>query len=278
MKFEQIFWEYDIESVVRFNKELLTVYDLSYILIDFQAVINNMTEIIYDSMAEKFQIVKTKNYDLIDIIEKKEYEDIYVPQQHPSWQREIEKNAESVILGLNRKSADISNQTTLRYKQTTNRRFNRKHQMNLKLNGFSKGSLILDLANSLIVSILIEFLKELVGKKTGNEKIINTTINNQYILFDKEKIKILPKDSCVANAISFNNVNNQAQLEVKKIVHDVVKLSKPDENIEHSIRRLLCELKRNGIVNEYVIYDERGIKTAVRDIERFVGNFMDIKI
>lgn len=101
MKFEQIFWDYDIESVVRFNKELLTVYDLSYILIDFQAVINNMTEIIYDSMAEKFQIVKTKNYDLIDIIEKKEYEDTYVAQQHPSWQREIEKNAESVILGLN---------------------------------------------------------------------------------------------------------------------------------------------------------------------------------
>lgn len=275
MKFEQIFWEYDIESVVRFNKELLTVYDLSYILIDFQAVINNMTEIIYDSMAEKFQIVKTKNYDLIDIIEKKEYEDTYVAQQHPSWQREIEKNAESVILGLNRKSAD---RTSLRLKQTTNRRFNRKHQMNLKLNGFSKGSLILDLANSLIVSILIEFLKELVGKKTGNEKIINTTINNQYILFDKEKIKILPKDSCVANAISFNNVNNQAQLEVKKIVHDVVNLSKPDENIEHSIRRLLCELKRNGIVNECVTYDERGIKTAVRDIERFVGNFMDVKI
>lgn len=275
MKFEQIFWEYDIESVVRFNKELLTVYDLSYILIDFQAVINNMTEIIYDSMAEKFQIAETKNYDLIDIIEKKEYEDIYVPQQHPSWQREIEKNAESVIWGPDRKSAD---QTSLRLKQTTNRRFNRKHQMNLKLNGFSKGSLILDLANSLIVSILIEFLKELVGKKTGNEKIINTTINNQYILFDKEKITILPKDSCVANAISFNNVNNQAQLEVKKIVHDVVNLSKPDENIEHSIRRLLCELKRNGIVNEYVTYDERGIKTAVRDIERFVGNFMDIKI
>lgn len=275
MKFEQIFWEYDIESVVRFNKELLTVYDLSYILIDFQAVINNMTEIIYDSMAEKLQIAETKNYDLIDIIEKKEYEDTYVPQQHPSWQREIEKNAESVILGLNRKSAD---QTSLKLKQTTNRRFNRKHQMNLKLNGFSKGSLILDLANSLIVSILIEFLKELVGKKTGNEKIINTTINNQYILFDKEKITILPKDSCVANAISFNNVNNQAQLEVKKIVHDVVNLSKPDENIEYSIRRLLCELKRNGIVNEYVIYDERGIKTAVRDIERFVGNFMDIKI
>ena len=77
MKFEQIFWEYVIESVVRFNKELLTVYDLSYILIDFQAVINNMTEIIYDSMAEKLQIAETKNYDLIDIIEKKEYEDKY---------------------------------------------------------------------------------------------------------------------------------------------------------------------------------------------------------
>lgn len=32
------------------------------------------------------------------------------------------------------------------------------------------------------------------------------------------------------------------------------------------------------MVNEHVIYDECGIKTADRDIEQFVGKFMDIKI
>lgn len=88
----------------------------------------------------------------------------------------------------------------------------------------------------------------------------------------------MPKDCCVASSIKLNQGNNQNQLDVQKYVHDVVESSRPDENIEESVKRLLCELKRDGIVNEQVIYDERGIKTAARDIERFTGNFMDIRI
>lgn len=282
MEFEKLFFEYDIESNVRFDKEMLTVYDLSYILIDFQAVINNMTEIIYDSIEEKYQIIETetnrKQFDNFDETDKNDYKHEMVVQQHPSWQKEIEESIESIIYEPNRKAADINPRTKLGFKQTTSRRFNKKYQMNLKLNDFSKGSLILDLGNSLIVSILTEFLKELAWKKTGNQNSININIYNQYILIDRKMINSFPKDSCVVNAISLNQVNNQAQLDVEKIVHDVVNLSRPDENIEDSVRRLLCELKRNGIVNEQVIYDERGIKTAARDIERFVGNFMDIRI
>ena len=64
----------------------------------------------------------------------------------------------------------------------------------------------------------------------------------------------------------------------KKCIHDVVGAAKPDYNIEESVRRLLKELERTGLVERQIIYDERGIKTAGKDIERFSGHFIDVKI
>lgn len=283
MGFEKILFEDEIESKVRFNKQMMTVYDLSYILIDFQAVINNLTEIIYDNIEEKYRIIEEKA--IIERIydstkeENKAFRNEMVGPEHPRWQKEIEENIESMIFESNRRVANVSPRKTPGYKQTTSRKFNKKYQMNLRLNGFSKGSLFLDLVNSLIVSILTEFLKELVVKKTGNQNAININVyNNQYILIDGEAVKRIPKDSCVCSAIKVNLGSNQSQLDVQKCIHDVVESSKPDENIEESVRRLFRELEKNGIVNEQIIYDERGIKTAVRDIERFTGNFMDIRI
>lgn len=283
MGFEKILFEDEIESKVRFNKKMMTVYDLSYILIDFQAVINNLTEIIYDNIEEKYRIIEEKA--IIERIydstkeENKAFRNEMVGPEHPRWQKEIEENIESMIFESNRRVANVSPRKTPGYKQTTSRKFNKKYQMNLRLNGFSKGSLFLDLVNSLIVSILTEFLKELVVKKTGNQNAININVyNNQYILIDGEAVKRIPKDSCVCSAIKVNLGSNQSQLDVQKCIHDVVESSKPDENIEESVRRLFRELEKSGIVNEQIIYDERGIKTAVRDIERFTGNFMYIRI
>lgn len=48
MNWKEFFWEKEIESDIKFDKEMMTVYDLTYILLDFQAVINNMTDIIYN--------------------------------------------------------------------------------------------------------------------------------------------------------------------------------------------------------------------------------------
>lgn len=82
--------------------------------------------------------------------------------------------------------------------------------MNLMLNDFSKGSLVLDLINSLAVSILTEFLKELVFKKTGKEDAININIyNKQYILIDGESFRKLPKDSCVRDSVKIIEGNNE---------------------------------------------------------------------
>ena len=56
MDLEKTFFENDIEMDVKFNKKIMSVYDLSYILIDFQAVINNLTEIIWESIRKKMKL------------------------------------------------------------------------------------------------------------------------------------------------------------------------------------------------------------------------------
>ena len=44
MNINEAFFESKIKSKVRFGKISETVYDLSYILIDFQTIINNLVE------------------------------------------------------------------------------------------------------------------------------------------------------------------------------------------------------------------------------------------
>lgn len=44
MNINEAFFESKIKSKVRFGKIIETVYDLSYILIDFQTIINNLVE------------------------------------------------------------------------------------------------------------------------------------------------------------------------------------------------------------------------------------------
>lgn len=36
--------------------------------------------------------------------------------------------------------------------------------------------------------------------------------------------------------------------------------------------------EKNGVINKQFTYDKRGIKTAVKDIDRFSGNFMNVRI
>lgn len=60
MYLDELFLEEEIESKIKFNKEMVTVYDLAYLLIDFQAVINNMVDMIYNSIENRYQKVASK--------------------------------------------------------------------------------------------------------------------------------------------------------------------------------------------------------------------------
>jgi len=281
MNWKEFFWEKEIESDIKFDKEMMTVYDLTYILLDFQAVINNMTDIIYNNIKEEYQLVgenSVRNPFYDNVISKERFiKNEIVGKNHPSWQKKIENSFESFLLDRPKIAVSYSPRATVGYKQTTTRRFNKKYRMNLKLNGFSKGSLVLNLTNSLLVSILTEFLKELVFKKTGNQNNINIRCN-QYIMIDGDMVSNIPQDSCVRKNIKTQQGSSQSLLDVQKCIHDIVQASKPDENIEESVKRLFKELEKTGIVSELVLYDDRGIKTVNRDVERFAGHFMDVRI
>ena len=160
MNWEELFWKNEIQSNIKFDKEMKTVFDLSYFLIDFQAVVNNMSEIIYDDVTGKnriTEVIPVLNNE--DIQERK-----LIENEHPKWQKEIEKNVESFLFQSPDMAVNYLPGTTTRLKQTTNRNYNRKYQMNLQLKSFSKGSLVLEVVNSLIVSLLTEFVKSVLVK------------------------------------------------------------------------------------------------------------------
>ncbi|MDE6568334.1 MAG: hypothetical protein K2K70_11465 [Lachnospiraceae bacterium] len=284
MNWQDLLWKNEIHSDIKFAKEMKTVYDLSYFLIDFQAIVNNMSEIIYDDINGKNQIIAERtdfDNEVIGknaLIDHKKLSTKRIENEHPGWQKEIEKNIESLLFQPPEAVANHLPGAATGLKQTTNRNYNKKHQMNLQLKGFSKGSLILDIASSLIVSLITEFIKSLVAEKTGHENIVNINIKNNYILIDDSVIKTIPKNSCMAKAVRLKPVVNQSELDIKKCIHDIVEAAKPDQNIEESVKRFLTELQKNGFVSEMAVYDPRGIKTAVRDIDRFVGSIMDVKI
>ena len=271
-----LFFDNMIESKIRFDKQMKTVYDLSYFLVDFQAFVNNLYEIIENDIKSRNMIWKavadkaadSPLYQIRNIKER--------VNEHPQWQKNIEEHLESLLfpeVKADRRVAILKNNL----KQTTNRKFNKKYELNLQLVDFSQGSLVLEVANALIVSLITEFLKELLFKQTGNSNAITININtgSNYIMINGSDIEGIPKNSCVYKAIRVLPGTNRNELDVKRCIHDVVAAAQPNQNTEESVRRFLEELNKNGLVSEMVIYDERGIKTAVRDFERLKGNFIN---
>ena len=53
-----LFFDNMIESKIRFDKQMKTVYDLSYFLVDFQAFVNNLYEIIENDIKSRNMIWK----------------------------------------------------------------------------------------------------------------------------------------------------------------------------------------------------------------------------
>ena len=53
MRWEELYSKNEIKTNIIFDKDMDTVYELSYFLVDFQAVINNLTEMIYDDINAK---------------------------------------------------------------------------------------------------------------------------------------------------------------------------------------------------------------------------------
>ena len=95
MRWEELYSKNAIQTNIKFDKDMETVYELSYFLVDFQAVINNLTEMIYDDINAKI-VPMPRTYRRED----KAFENVivnYRDSSHPRWQQEIKKDINEVL-------------------------------------------------------------------------------------------------------------------------------------------------------------------------------------
>lgn len=262
-----------VDFSIYFRKEMYTVFDLSYFLIDFQAIVNGLYELISGCNTMRMGMV-AESVSYYNAENETKIREVPV---RPKWQQDAERK---MLRGLDdypeEKVANHSDRKYTGYMQTTSRNFNNKYREAWKLRSFSKGSLILDITSSVICYIITEFLQALLKKRTGRDDIINVNIYNNLIVIDKDNCQIIPNNNriIVPNTLDSNIYN----LDVKRWSDEILSAALPDYNVEESVKRFINVLQANGIVSESEIYDVRGIKTIVRDVNRMMGNFVDIRI
>lgn len=226
--------EKELNIQIIFRKKFTTLFDLTYLLVDIQAVVNGFC-------------------DMVQAIgHQRPGEEVYV------------KN-------------EISEKKSSGYRQTTNRAYNGKRKDNLQLHDFSKGSLILDIGSSVIAGIMVEFLSEIMFQK-NYERIAEVHIENCNIFINGSDVKFIPKDSRQSDKVVVNADINADVIDAEQYVKSVVRRAEPNEDIEASIERLLTVMREDGIIQAMESYDAKGMKTLVRDTERFLGNFCDVRL
>lgn len=236
MQFYDLLEEKGLDIEIIFRKKFTTLFDLTYLLVDIQAVVNGFCDMVQE-----------------------------INRQKPNEEICIKK--------------EISEKKSAGYRQTTNRLYNGKRKDNLQLHDFSKGSLILDIGASVIAGIIVEFLSEIMFQK-NHERITEVHIENSNIYIDGSYVRLMPKNSGLFGAVSVNtNLNaNAVAIDPKQYIESVVQKAAPDEDIEASVKRLLSVMRKDGIIRDMRSYDSKGMKTLVRDTERLLGNFCDVKM
>lgn len=271
----EIFKMRKVEYSILFKKEMNTIFDLSYFLIDLQAIVNGLYEVISECGEESHEMIAEPalvSYHKVEGITR-----LREDQERPKWQREAERiMLRELDYYTEEKVANVAGRKCVGYKQTTSRNFNNRYKDVWELRSFNKGSLVLDITSSIICYFITEFLQVLLKEKTGRNDIVNLNIYNNFIVIDKNKCQIIPNNSGVI--VSNSSDGNRFNLDVKHLSNDILSSASPDEDVEESVRRFINVLHAKGIVSESVIYDDRGIKTIVRDVNRMVGNFVDMRI
>ena len=263
-----------IDYTIKFETEIASIFDLSYFLIDFQAVVNGLSELI------SFNEVQDGEFQLSKIFDKEKIEKALVEAVESKTLNESENTGEKNEL------VQTSEETIMPYlerkresfKQTTNRWFNKKYRENWQLKNFSKGSLFLDIRSAVIGFFVTEFLGALLGKRFGNSNITNIKIQNSIVIINGEDVRVLPANSHILNSIVIRDGRDKYDFDIKNYIDTIINEVEPDCNVEESVKRFLNVLKKEGIIREQVMYDARGIKTLVKDYERMVGSFFDARV
>lgn len=266
------FFTYEkVDFDIKFQTNMDTVFDLSFFLVDFQAVVNGLKDII---AASNDTMEYINSYHLSDFRDN-QYKVRSAKNSHPAGQEEIENI--KLADAFRSPAVNVVYSPTEGYKQTTSRRYNKKYKEEWNLKNFTKGSLFITLGSTILNCLIAEFASELFRKKTGKDNSIIININNSIVQISDRDVNTILKNCNIANSTVVNQGKSIYGLDVKKYIDEIIREAAPDQDAERSIIRLLEVLNNNNVITQHTVYDSRGLKTIVRDVDRMVGNFLDVK-
>ncbi len=260
---------------LKIDKSFNTVFDLSYTLIDIQALILGFIKTVEDSRFELgYEMIASRDVHKPDIVIERILETI---------DRELDNIDKGEIETFKKEIVDVYNDyqpLKLEKKEsqtyrTTHRNFLNKYKDNIKLESIASGSLILEIASGVLCGLIIEFLKRVIDKNSKNiESPIQIHTKSNFCIIN------IQGDHQLINKNEFKKisaiVDNKKLINIEDYISDTIsKVEIVPNNIEKSVNNLLQTLTKERIINESTLYNKKGIKTIVNDINRIKGNTFD---
>lgn len=259
------------EYQVRMNTSFSNLFDLSYALVDFQAVLSGFYKTI---TTEEYEPVKTDYKDRYQVAATSEKRiKLSKLVDLDEWKDEAIKEEVKICKPLSLISYDDLFypelvKTNERKYPTTSRKFAAKYKGNLELIEFHQGSFVSSLCISIISALFIEFVKKQVNLNSESTLIETQIINNIYVYKDGDKTTTIKAP--------FGNSPHH-DLDARSLIEETIeKVEFDKEDSSKSLDSFLSVLSSEGYIQEKVCYNERGKKTIVNDIERLRGSLFDL--
>lgn len=263
-----------IEYEVKINKKFETFFDLSYMLVDFQALINGITKLYEDDRIFKHGLEAIPKY--IEPRESYEIEDI-VEKNLVDVDRITKNRLIDEITSLVYPAEKVKSFKPLKPYPTTSRNFGRRYKNQIELQSFEQGCFAATITSTVIAGVILKFIERIIFNEGGSSKIVvNSSKTNIYILDEKsgKRIYKIESENPITNIDDLNNSKT-----IDEYFNNVVdRVNIDSNNLESSVRNLVNVLVEEEILHGNAIYDDRGIITITKDVERMRGNLLDIRV
>ncbi|ABX41308.1 hypothetical protein [Lachnoclostridium phytofermentans] len=266
---EDLFFAPIIDIEIHYLQQYTSVFDLGNTIVDLQALVSGITRICEDDCG---LFLEENPYYKIDKP---------IPRQEKIKEIILDEVPENNIVDIDKLSKRIEAQFApekvayqgVRAYPTISRKFSRRYKNLIRLNTFSQGSLILDIATSVISGLILKFIERLFV----DDSSIQVTINNNIIIINDND-----SNKKIVRVKEYNSQEVLAQSRGMTLdqYYDAILSSVEvnNQDIETSVVSLLQKLSNDKILSTQVIYDKKGIKTLTNDIERMRGNLLDVSI
>ncbi|MFL0198699.1 hypothetical protein ACJDU8_24545 [Clostridium sp. WILCCON 0269] len=290
---------------IHLNREFNTVFDLSYLLVDLQSVINTIHYIeegqnVICFPSESYEISEGhiyNNYETVEglnlILKRLDEKNLNIDR---SLRNELFEDLYNLI---SEHDFNISNRRTRKthrrktYIASTSRNFASKYKYTLRLKDFKKGSLVLTVASSVLSGIILEFIKKIIFKSNEKSECLHIDIEKSVILVDKNTIKIddgsiISKsikidDNPVNKYLSLDSMDDKPNkenfhLDINNYINLLIdKIEIKPDDYEANVYTLLNVLVEENLLSKYSTYNEKAIRTLGKDCKRLVGNLINLQ-